>query len=265
MKAEEVVARIGRGVRNALATNEFFLGVEVEAFVNADIHPEYITTVKVGEALAGPDRVVSLETHMKQLRQHAASLARMRSLGGDRARRAMIDMGLSGFVFGKKDSKRLDVLVLDADPLAPPLLMAEAKLGVSNLSGVLKDVDRIIRLLDMFEVVGERSDVTYGAVVFHLLKEDVATPDGRVIIATDESAQQLMEGITAHLSEAHKTRAWLKSKVGLLKSAGRIEKARGYVEDGEEDLVFAKHGFLFSPGLVLVGSNEDIDSINFGA
>ncbi|WP_148560934.1 hypothetical protein [Magnetospira sp. QH-2] len=71
MNAQEVVNRIGDGVKAALNTNQLFLGVEQFEFENADIHPEYVTTVKVAENLTGPSVVVSLETHMKTLRHQA--------------------------------------------------------------------------------------------------------------------------------------------------------------------------------------------------
>jgi len=35
-----------------------FLGIEEDAFTNADIHPEYVTTVEVAKKLTAPDRVV---------------------------------------------------------------------------------------------------------------------------------------------------------------------------------------------------------------
>ncbi len=46
MGADEIVRRIGKGVRAALTTNERFLGAEQFAFENADIRPEYVATVK---------------------------------------------------------------------------------------------------------------------------------------------------------------------------------------------------------------------------
>ena len=66
--AAYVVERIGKGVREALKTNQLFLGVEQFEFENADIRPEYVTTVKVAEQLTDPEFFVSLEARMKTLR-----------------------------------------------------------------------------------------------------------------------------------------------------------------------------------------------------
>ena len=75
--AQHFIRCIAAGVAKALQTCRFFLGVETEAFENADIHPEYVTTVEVAKTLTGVDRYVSLETHMKDLRTQAGSLARL--------------------------------------------------------------------------------------------------------------------------------------------------------------------------------------------
>lgn len=42
-----IVTSIGTGVANAFATNKLFLGVEVDALQNVDIHQEYVTNVEV--------------------------------------------------------------------------------------------------------------------------------------------------------------------------------------------------------------------------
>jgi hypothetical protein len=49
MDAQEIAKAIGEGVAKALSTNQFFLGIEEDAFKNADIHPEYVTTVEVAK------------------------------------------------------------------------------------------------------------------------------------------------------------------------------------------------------------------------
>lgn len=82
--------RISEGVSEALDTCRFFLGVETEAFENADIHPEYVTTVEVAKKLTGIERYVSLETHMKNLRRQAGGLARMRCLNNTKEFREVV-------------------------------------------------------------------------------------------------------------------------------------------------------------------------------
>lgn len=168
-----------------------------------------------------------------------------------------IDNALSFYTFGESDSQRLDILVLDSEPNAPPILMAKAKHGVRNLLGVLLDVDRIVRLFDMFEAVRVRRDSTYGAVVFHIMEEDSLGDEGGIVHATTEWAELQLKGINTHLAASLLTRPWLKAKAGLLTSAERVEPTSGYLEvhdDLTTEEAFGKHGFRFVPGLVLLGS-----------
>lgn len=265
MRAEEIVERIGTGVRNALDTNNLFLGVEAEIFENADIHPEYVTTVKVGEALIDAKHVVSLETQMRQLRALARRMAKLKTIK-QKGKSSSIDAALTPYVFGKSDRQRLDILVRGADGEWPPILMAEAKLGARNLPGILFDVDRIIRLFDMLKAVDLNSDVTYGAVVFHLMEEKTPDQKGNVVSTSSNRAKHLLNGIRAHLKDSLQSRSWLHSKADLLKSAKLNKPMNGYVEthdDGTNEQVFAKHGFSFVPGLVLLGSASDVDTVAF--
>lgn len=260
MNAQEVVDLIGEGVADALATNRLFLGVEVDAFQKADIHPEYVTTVEVAKRLTGPERQVSLEAHMKELRRQARTLAWMRS-GGKKAGLPQIDSRLAPFKFGVKDSRRLDILVRQSDALQPPLLMVEAKLGVRNLAGVIKDIDRLVRLFDMYEAVGLLTDhMIYGAAVFHSMEEGNGTGvAGRL-------AQALLQGVLTHLTMLKTTRPWLNGVAGLPRQGTVIEAITGYTEhhdDGTSEDVFAKDCFHFAPGLVLLGNAADVDAVQF--
>lgn len=259
MNALEIVQSVGIGVNKALYASQLFLGVEQFAFENADIHPEYLTTVKVAEQLTGPSRVVSLETHMKDLRKQARVRARV-NCKGNKAAIAAVDAALLPFQFGKKDSRRLDVLVRQSDFGSPPLLILEAKLGVDNLHGVVRDVDRIIRLFDMLEVVGLLDASLYGAAVFHLME------DGATTATPSAKAATLMAGVNAHLAVQKLARPWLNFKVGMLSHAQTLAPVDGYLEtydDGTTEPVFGKHGFYFAPGMVLLGQAADVNSVKF--
>lgn len=260
MNAQDIVDNIGSGVQAALKTNQLFLGIEQFEFENADIHPEYVTTVKIAENLTGPEVVVSLETHMKMLRRQAIGIIRLNNWR-DKDRRAEIEKRISRYKFGKKDSQRLDVLVKPADPLSPPHLMAEAKLGVHNLSGVLEDIDRIVKLLCMYEEAGVLGKhAVYGAVVFHLMQEGVSAKD------LQSRAGNFLTGISAHLSDISPKHDWLNSKPGLLTSCQVVEGVSGYQEyhdDNTVEDVFGKDGFAFMPGLVLLGNADDISTARF--
>jgi hypothetical protein len=259
MDAQEIAKAIGEGVAKALSTNQFFLGIEEDAFKNADIHPEYVTTVEVAKKLTAPDRVVSLETHMKELRQHARSLAWMRNR--NEVALAGIDSTLSRYRFGKKDSQRLDILVRRSDTLEPPLLIAEAKLGIDNLSGVIQDIDRVVRLFTMYnDLQLLNGHNIYGAVLFHFMEE------GNDTGALNPKGQKLLAGINAHLDILRQTKPWLNCRAGMLTHGATIQPVTGYREvydDGYEEDVFAKHSFTFLPGLVLLSNATDVNSAQF--
>lgn len=260
MNAQDVVNSIGDGVAGALATNRLFLGVEVDAFQNADIHPEYVTTVEVAKRLTGPEREVSLEAHMKELRRQARALSWMRA-GGKMADLPSIDAKLAPFKFGKKDSRRLDILVRQSGALQPPLLMVEAKLGVRNLAGVIRDVDRLVRLFDMYEVAGLLAEHTiYGAAVFHSMEEGNDTGIAGV------RAQALLQGVQAHLAAVKTSRPWLNGEAGLPHQGTVMQPVTGYTEhygNGTSEDVFAKDCFHFAPGLVLLGNATDVMTVQF--
>ena len=260
MNAQDIVDRIGKGVQAALKTNQLFLGIEQFEFENADIHPEYVTTVKIAENLTAPEVIVSLETHMKMLRHQAIRIVRLNNVR-DKDICAKIEKRVSRYKFGKKDSQRLDVLVKPADAGAPPHLMAEAKLGIRNLAGVLEDINRVLKLLCMYQEAHclEKHNV-YGAVVFHLMQEGASAEELK------SRADNFLIGISAHLSDISSKHNWLKSKLGLLTSCQVVEDVSGYKEyhdDGSEEDIFGKDGFAFVPGLVLLGNAADIWSVNF--
>lgn len=260
LTAQEIIKAIGSGVETALATNRLFLGVEVDAFQNADIHPEYVTTVEVAKKLTQHDRHVSLETHMKVLREQARWLARMHQ-GWEKATVDSIDAILAPYKFGKKNSQRLDILVRSSDPGELPLLIAEAKLGSQNLSGVTQDIDRILRLLTMYQDLQLLGSLdVYGAVVFHSMEE------GNDTGKTTGKAKGLLTKVQTYLTTVTNAKPWLSAKAGLIQHGSIVEPVAGYTEyypDGKTEDVFAKRSFSFAPGLVLLGNASDINSVQF--
>jgi hypothetical protein len=253
---------IGAGVAEAFRTCRFFLGVETEAFENADIHPEYVTTVEVAKTLTGIDRYVSLETHMKDLRKEARQLALMRAWGKPGSRPAIADI-LKLFTFGTKDSCRIDIVVRPSSEEQPPYLLAEAKLGVRNVAGITSDIDRVIRLLDMYHQLGllDQNPV-YGAVLFHSAQEGGSSESAAL------AAQGLLTKVDRHLSALKVEHPWLKTKAGLLSSEATHKPVQGYWEqygedDGDGEMVFAKKSFTFAPGLVLMSHRADVDNVTF--
>ncbi len=260
MQAQEIVNAIGAGVADALNTNRLFLGVEEDAFNNADIHPEYVTTVAVAKTLTAPDRYVSLETHMKELRKHAHGLARMKQKFS-KTSTLDIDGIVARYKFGKRDSQRLDIVVRSSDPLQPPLLIAEAKLGVENLAGVIQDIERVVRLLTMYDDLHLLSPHhIYGAVLFHSMEM------GNAAGTASQKARDLISAVSKHLQSLMQAKSWLNAKCGLLTQSAKVQAVTGYrevQEDGSFEDVFAKDSFTFAPGLVLLGNAGDVSTVAF--
>lgn len=260
MNAAEIVEKIGAGALEALDTCQLFLGVEESATRNADIHPEYVTTVMIGRKLTGVDRWVSLEASMKLLRRHAAGIARMKTHRSSATSWPMIQQALAQkkYDFGKK---RLDILVREASSDRPPLLLVEAKLGVQNLAGVVEDINRIITLFDMYEDVDAiGGHAMYGAVVFHAMQEKGTAA------TLPAFAASMLGQIQTHLKVLEPTKPNLKFNAGLLTKTLQIADVSGYEEphdDGTIERVFEKHGYAFQAGLVLIGTALDITTVTF--
>lgn len=260
MDAAEVVGTIGAGVLAALDTCELFLGVEEASTRNADIHPEYVTTVMVGRQLTGVDRWVSLEARMKDLRRDAEVIGRLRTLNTSKTSWPEIERATrrQKYKFGKQ---RLDILVREASSTRAPLLVAEAKLGVRNVGGVINDINRLVKLFDLYDdACALGADAMYGAVVFHVMQEKgtVATLPLR--------AKTMLSEVQAHLATLQAKRPKLQFNAGLLKSTLKTPAASGYEElreDGSTEMIFEKHGYAFQAGLVLMGTAADISTVVF--
>ena len=260
MDAAEIVDKMSAGVLAALNTCEFFLGIEEFSTRNADIHPEYVTTVMVGRELAGIDRWVILEARMNDLRRDAEAIGRLRTLRTSRTSWPAINLAVGNpkYLFGKR---RIDIVVRQAASDRSPLLVAEAKLGVSNIGGVIKDVNRIVKLFDLYEDSGALgTDAMYGAVVFHVMQEKgtAATLTGR--------AKNMLNKVQAHLTTFGPTKPKLWFNAGLLTGTLKATQASGYEErheDGTTESVFEKHGYAFQAGLVLIGTAADVPTVVF--
>lgn len=263
MTPQTIVNEIGQGLTDALKISNLLLGVERSISETADIHPEYVTTVKVAERLLHPDREIAMEAHIEAIRGHLGRVARLQALG-DSARFAAVGPILKAHTFvdetpGQIGTKRIDILVKDSDTSRPPLLMVEAKLGISNVAGVKKDVDRLVNLLHMHQKVGLHPHV-YGAAVFHLL-----AVDGDATKLATRGANFAAK-IQAHVDALTRTHPWLVGRADLIAGAAVVEGVTTYDEHFEGDVsqtLFGKAGYAFAPGLVLLGADADIRTVNF--
>ena len=259
MNAQDVVNHIGKGVRCALETNRLFLGIEKSETENAGIHPEYVATVKVAENLIDARYIVSLEARMRDIRTNAIGLVRLRNLRCRKVRERIL-AAMGEFKFGKKDSRRLDILVRSEGD-SPPILFAEVKLGVRNVAGILKDIERIFRLLDMHHQAElMKCDDIYGAIVFHSMVE------GKAKSGNIGHGSKFLCEIRKDLKEKSQHYKWLKCEADFLYSFQLKEPISGYEEfheDGTVENIFQKAGFAFTPGLVLLGNADDVKTVNF--
>lgn len=254
MDAAEIVDKVGAGVLAALDTCERFLGIEAFAFQNADINPEYITTVKVAEKLTAPERVVSLEASMKGLRGNAAGVGRWNNFKSKTAWGAIAEaIRKANYAFGKE---RVDIRVDEASGDRPPLLIVEAKLGVHNTKGVEKDIDRLVKLFDLYEDTGALAKhAMYGAVVFHAMQEQ-GTED-----TLPDFSKKMFDHIEGHLKVLRAARPQLNLRAGPLSATLRVGDICGDIEvhpDGWVERKFEKHGYAFQAGLVLIGNAPDV-------
>ena len=253
MDAADIVDHISEGVQKALKTNQLFLGVEKFEFKNADIHPEYITTVKVAEQFIDPGLEIRLEAMMRKLRQQAVGMA-------GRHNKKKVGQ-LKRYKFGKDDRQRLDILVRRDDSLAPPLLVAEAKLGTKNHAGIKEDVKRVFRLLRMYQKAGALVEYNmYGAVIFHSMQVGEDPEDQKLRSWT------LPQKIQDYLNKKSLAHPWLESKAGLIcasKQKGDVSSYKEFYVDGSCEEIFAKDAFTLVPGLILLGNDPAISGVTF--
>ncbi|QWT19514.1 hypothetical protein KPL74_17420 [Bacillus sp. NP157] len=252
MDAKEITRRICAGVLNALDTKRLLFGIEGDSTNNPELRPEYITTIEVAKSLTDIDHDVCVEAPMKDLRAIALIFSMLNEQPGE-----VREEIRAKYLFGKKDSKRLDVLVMPGGVTGLPLLMVEAKLSVGNFSGIKKDIDRLIRIFDMFSEVGafKPGRTLYAAAVFH---EWIEGSDGG---RASEAGARTVADIKSYLCTVQHGRPWLYTNAALLDTAALIVPAVTYVESYPDDTyeeVLTRKSLTFLPGLVLMGISPDV-------
>lgn len=266
--ADDIVGEISEGVINAFQTSKFLLGA-ASISDYPQIKPEYLVTVEVAKRLSQMERKVGIETHMESLQSsaHANALTKAflkykgRTNHEYKARRAEIEaiLAKSEFQFSPNGTKRIDIAVFSED--CKPLLIAEAKLGGQAPDAIIADIDRVIKLLKMHRELGV-DDNLYGAVFFYRMLK------GGSHSGVCGRAKDLLNRINSHL-ENEKTKpdqGWIRAKAGLLTRGKITEPVQVYEElhdDGSAEDVFARKGFSFAPGLILLGHAEDIQAVTF--
>ena len=100
----------------------------------------------------------------------------------------------------------------------------------------------------------------YGAVGFHSLVE------GEEKDRSSTRGSKLLTKMRAHLKQCSSCHPWLKHKVGFFHRFEITEPVGGYEElyvDGTVKSISRKDQFAFSPGLVLMGGGDDIETVPF--
>ena len=251
--AQLVSDEIGQGVRNALHTCERFLGLDRIQEQNADIHTEYIVTVKVAEKFASADTVVKLENQMKELKSRAKSFARHRNMDDWSKGSDIMECIEDNYKFGEIDTQRLDISVAPHDSSRPPYLMVEVKLGANKKAGILEDMRRIVKLLEMFQFSGALDEyIVYGAVVFHIFYENV-NQEGLTT-----KSQKLLTDIESLAIQKVGNNALLKYRIERLDKFGVEHIEVRDTECNPDEPPDYKNDFAFTPCLVLFGNAADI-------
>ena len=258
MNAQEVVNSIAQGMREAHKLSEAFLGAEQIDYEVPIIRPEYLATVKIAEQLTDPSMCVALEAPMKDVRSKLCS--GLRIMKNNPAKGWFKNIG-ERFRFGKKDGERLDVLVSPSVPFEHPMLLIEIKLSVRNISGLKKDVERILKIMLMYnELDLLKKQKIYAAVVFHELVEGIG------IVAFNNVLKKHIQKLDKFCDSKSKEHKWLRYKVGPLTRGTVVEPIKGqeivYAE-GQAELEFCRDKYIFSPGLILLGNAPDIETVQF--
>ncbi len=276
MNAKEIIDSVGKGINAAFQTSQKFLGERIFD-ENTRIKPEYISTVKIAEQLTGYDRVVKLENQMRGIGRKVLIDASCRPLPkaegnntpfeemklalqkeSERRNESSIRIYSGKYGFPRKSTKRIDITVASNQDSkkSAPFLLIEVKLGGNNKTKFIKDLDRLAKLISMYNDAGHLSDRNiYGVIVFELMKEDCNNEDLKKI------TKKRLSKLDLHLKKLAKSYDWLKYKVGLIEQHAITEDATGYeTEDGNGNTYseLAKRGFAFSPAMVLIGNAADI-------
>jgi len=258
MNAQEVVNCIAKGMREAHALSKSFLGAEQIDYEVPIIRPEYLATVKIAEHLTHPSMCVTLEAPMKDLRSKVCTDLRM--IKNNLPKGWCKSIG-ERFRFGKRDGERLDILVSPSVPFEYPTLLLEIKLSVRNFSGLKKDIDRVLKIMSMYNELGLlKKQKIYCAVVFHELR------DGVGIVDFNDALKKYIQKLGKFCESKSKEHKWLHHKVGLLMKVAVSEPIKGQeiiYEEGHAELEFCRDKYVFSPGLILLGNAPDVETVQF--
>lgn len=142
MDASEIVRLVGIGIQSAFKANTDFLGMEKGFYENADIKPEYISTVKLAESFVSTFRIVKPETKMRDLRSDASMqivinhmsngndrLGENRKKGRELAQKLKRDFRFNKEESDQNEGQKIDISVCLSDRPSPPNLLLEIKLG----------------------------------------------------------------------------------------------------------------------------------------
>jgi hypothetical protein len=163
MDWDEVKSALSEGFSAARKFSEQALGADLSNYEHGIVGIEYVATVKVAEYLMGFDRSVFIEKQCRDLRHSVVGVRRLKAmfsvLSSGVEQRSVLTQSresellqikeIAGrYKFGKKDTKRIDIVVLDDEGRLPRVAI-EIKIHNGSFGRFEEDVRRISELVQM--------------------------------------------------------------------------------------------------------------------
>lgn len=195
MDWDEVKDALCKGFSAARKFNEVALGIELSDFRHGVVGTEYVATVEIARRLFFPiERCVAIELPAKQIRkaihgsQNSIALnlrIRDRKQGNKEIMR--LKTVAENYKFGKKDSQRVDIAVLDQDARMPKVVI-EIKIHNGSYDRFENDIKRTAKLVQMYsELAKPNSHDFFGvASIYHQkIGEDFSSGSANMSILTN--------------------------------------------------------------------------------
>lgn len=252
LNAEAVLQKVGEGFQQAYKLAEKFEGWGYPSI--PEIRPEYLLTVKLAEAITGPDFKVKLEAPIKEILRDAGLYFRWRDTGHPLKRHKFRPFPFSDY-YSAKTSKLLDICVRE-DHAEHPFLFIEVKLDGKNTAALIKDLERLIELLALFQACGAmKLGDLYAVSIFSFHKEDMDKSNLK------NPHKAAITKVRKLLKEETGRRPWLNYKIGILESAV-IEGDYGVEDDvhvdGSIEQILVHDKYALAPVVTLLGNAQDV-------
>ncbi|MBO6655904.1 MAG: hypothetical protein JJ934_03370 [Pseudomonadales bacterium] len=224
MNGLEIVESIEEGYASAVETAHDFLGVEPSDFNEPELRPEYLVTISIAKAFNKRNRHVRLEAPLKPI------------LNFHRGRSKEFEP------YTKKE--RFDLTVSEDDNEFSPETLIEIKLNNANEGLVTEDLNKLARVLNRFDTL-KFSD-RLGVFLCHFARKKSSDT------SKAETLLGHLENSTKKLASTHER---LNIEFGFLiqsKITTNDSIVNIVYDDGSEEDVLGREGFIFTPGIILL-------------